>query len=604
MPHKKQFDYETYKELYGRISETLNMGFMLVDYDYHVLEVNNRLLTMMGKTTEQRHELVGHSIREFFPNQDEFRRWLEILRTYDHGSTYTYQYEDNLRTLGGRDRAILVSVHLLPKVKRAGKRDGIATVLLADIEEQKTVLKELEKANLELTKSKSDVEIKNKMLETILFGIGDCVTIYDPTGRLLLRNPKGQRIRGNRQTPLLPLESGAADELTLTVDGKPRHFTGQMQGIEDVRGDLFAYVETLKDITYEIELESRNQELRRIKRELGYGKVRSSIVGSSRSMQAVLEAVLRCSAVGSPVLLLGETGVGKEMVARAIHELSHRRDKPFVAVNCGAFPDTLIESELFGHAKGAFTGAVSDRIGLFREANGGTLFLDEVGDIKIELQVKLLRALEEGTIRPVGENRAYPVDVRIISATNRDLKTLVEQRRFRHDLYYRLAVIPIFIPPLRDRKEDILPLVNHFVKKQIKLHGIQAKRPNRDALKAIINYPWPGNIRELENAIEYALTMAGGEELTPEDFPLQNLTWGSVDTAVEEEIEVPDRPAKQANSSYPSLRTLEEEKMRKEREKIFEALRLHDGNRTLAAQELGISKSTLWRKIKRTRLDR
>jgi transcriptional regulator with PAS, ATPase and Fis domain len=527
---------------------------------------------------------------------------LEWLRAHDHETTF--QYEDTLRTLGASDRAVLVSVHLLPDVKRPGKRDGISTVLIADIEDQKRVLEELGNANLELTKSKSDIENKNKMLETILFGIGDCVTIYDPDGNLLLSNPKGQRIRGDRERPLLPLESGAVKELTLTIDGKPRHFSGQMKGIDDIRGERFAYVETLKDITYEIELESRNQELRRIKRELGYSDIKSRIVGSSRSMQAVLEAILRCSAVVSPLLLLGETGVGKEMVARAIHENSHRKDKPFVAVNCGAFPDTLIESELFGHTKGAFTGAVSDRIGLFREANGGTLFLDEVGDIKLELQVKLLRALEEGTIRPVGEDKAYPVDVRIISATNRDLKELVEQRRFRHDLYYRLAVIPIFIPPLRDRKEDIFPLLNHFMKKQIKTHGIQAKRPNREALKAIINYSWPGNIRELENAIEYALTMASGEELTPEDFPMEQLDWKSTATGRVEKLEPPDRVLKKTTPSYPSLRILEEEKMHREREKVFEALRLHDGNRTLAAKELGISKSTLWRKIKRTELDR
>jgi len=602
MPFRKQFDYETYRELYGLMSETLNMGFMLVDYEYSILEVNNRILGMMGKTVEQKHELVGHSIREFFQDEETFGKWLEWLRTYDHGTTY--RYEDNLRTLGGTDRAILVSVHLLPDVMRPGKRDGISTVLVADIEDQKRVLKELENTNLELTKSKSDIENKNKMLETILFGIGDCVTIYDPEGNLLLSNPKGQRIRGNQEKPLLPLESGAAKELTLTIDGKPRHFTGQMKGIYDSQGELFACVETLKDITYEIELENRKQELRRIKRELGYKEIKSRIVGSSRAMHDVLDATLRCSGVVSPVLLLGETGVGKEMVARAIHENSPRKDNPFVAVNCGALPDTLIESELFGHAKGAFTGAISDRIGLFREADGGTLFLDEVGDIKLELQVKLLRALEEGMIRSVGDNKTFPVDVRIISATNHELKALVDQKRFRHDLYYRLAVIPIFVPPLRDRKEDILPLVNHFVKKQINTHGIQAKRPNREALKVIINYSWPGNIRELENAIEYALTMARGEELTPEDFPMQNLAWNSPTPEPVANLQAPDPAPKKTMPSYMSLRVLEEEKIDKEREKVFEALRLHDGNRTLAAKELGISKSTLWRKIKRTQLDR
>jgi transcriptional regulator with PAS, ATPase and Fis domain len=601
MPSKRQFDYETYRELYGLISETLNIGFMLVDYEYNILEMNHQLLSMMGKTTEQKHEFVGRSIRDFFRDEEAFRRWLTWLRTYDHETTY--QYEDNLSTLGGSDRAIMVSVHLLPDVKRPGKRDGISTVLVSDIEDQKRVLSELENTNLELTKSQSDIENKNKMLETILFGIGDCVTIYNPDGSLLLSNPKGQRIRGNLEEPLLPLEPGATKELTLTVGGKPRHFTGQMKGIYDGRGELFACVETLKDITYEIELENRKQELRRMKRELGYSDIKSRIIGSSRAMHAVLDATLRCSAVVSPVLLLGETGVGKEMVARAIHEHSPRKDKPFIAVNCGALPDTLIESELFGHAKGAFTGAVSERIGLFREADGGTLFLDEVGDIKLELQVKLLRALEEGMIRPVGDNKTFPVDVRIISATNLDLKTRVDQRRFRHDLYYRLAVIPIFIPPLRDRKEDILPLVNHFVKKQISAHGIQAKRPDRLALKVIMSYSWPGNIRELENAIEYALTMAVGDELTPEDFPVQNLAQSSPGPDPVENLQVPGPVPEKTAPYYPSLRALEEEKIEKEREEVFEALRLHNGNRTLAAKHLGISKSTLWRKIKRTRLD-
>ncbi len=599
---RRRFDYDTYKELYGLMSESLNMGFMLVDYEYNILEVNNRLLAMLGRTVDEKHEVVGRSIGEFFPSEETFRRWLARLRTYDHADTY--RYEDNLRTLGGEDRALMVSVHLLPDVKTPGRRDGIATVLLDDIEDQKRILKELEYANQELTRSKSDIENKNKMLETILFGIGDCVTIYDLDGKLLLSNPKGQSIRGNREKPLLPLESGAVRELTLSINGKQRHLTGQMKGIDDSRGQRFAYVETLKDITYEIELESRNQELRRIKRELGYSDIKSRIVGSSRSMQQVLEAMLRCSAVGSPVLLLGETGVGKEMVARAVHEQSPRKDKPFVAVNCGAFPETLIESELFGHVKGAFTGAISDRIGLFREADGGTLFLDEVADIKLELQVKLLRALEEGMIRPVGESKTYPVDVRIISATNRDLKELVQQERFRRDLYYRLAVIPIFIPALRDRKEDILPLVNHFVKKQIKVQGIQAKRLNRDALKAIINYPWPGNIRELENAIEYALTMAGGEELTPEDFPMQQLPWKAPEAPGIEEPGIRTRESAIRHASHPSLKDLEEEKIERERARVFEALRLHNGNRSLAAKELGISKSTLWRKIKRTQLDR
>ncbi|MBW2216459.1 MAG: sigma-54-dependent Fis family transcriptional regulator [Deltaproteobacteria bacterium] len=326
------------------------------------------------------------------------------------------------------------------------------------------------------------------------------------------------------------------------------------------------------------------------------------MIGTSRAIQTVFDIILRCSGVASTVVILGETGVGKEMAARAIHENSSRKDKPFVAINCGALPDALMESELFGHVKGAFTGATMDRMGLFREANGGTLFLDEVGDLKVSLQVKLLRALQEGEIRPVGASTSYPVDVRIISATNHDLKTRVAQNVFRHDLYYRLAVIPIMIPALRDRKEDILLLANHFIEKHSKRHDIQVKRLSRNALGLLISYSWPGNIRELENAIEYALAMAPGEELTSEDFPMQNLACHEPE--IIDMLEGPDISLKETTSSYPSLKILKKEKMEKERDKVFGALRLHDGSRTLAAKELGVSKSTLWRKIKKYELDR
>jgi len=600
MTDKNQFDFETYKELFGPVSETLGVGFLLIDYEYNILEINERLLNLMGKTAEQKNEYLGHCIEDFFQEQEQFIKWDEYLRKQNYKTTY--HYEDNLRTLGARDRAVLVSVHLLPDVVMKGNRNGLVTVLITDIEEQKRVFKELEIANLELVKSHSIIENKNKTLETILFGVGDYVTIFDPAGKLLLSNPKGGGIRSNPEKPLLPLESGITKKLTITRNGKPLYFNGRMEGIYDVQGELFAYVETLKDITHEIELENRNQELLGIKRELKYELMKSKMIGRSRAIQTVFDIILRCSGVASTVLILGETGVGKEMAARAIHENSPRKDKPFVAINCGALPDALMESELFGHVKGAFTGATMDRIGLFREANGGTLFLDEVGDLKVSLQVKLLRALQEGEIRPVGANTSYPVDVRIISATNHDLKTRVAQNVFRHDLYYRLAVIPIMIPALRDRKEDILLLANHFIEKQAKRHDIQVKRLSRNALGLLINYSWPGNIRELENAIEYALAMAPGKELTSEDFPMQNLA--SHEPEIIDTLEGPDTAPKETTPSYPSLRILKKEKMEKERDKVFGALRLHDGSRTLAAKELGISKSTLWRKIKKYELDR
>jgi transcriptional regulator with PAS, ATPase and Fis domain len=600
MTNKNQFDFETYRELFGPVSETLGVGFLLIDYEYNILEINERLLIMLDKMVEQKNEYMGSCIEDFFQDREQFVKWDESLRKQNYKTTY--HYEDNLLTLGGPDRAVLVSVHLLPDVEMKGKRNGLVTVLVTDIAEKIELFKALETANQELLETKSDIENKNKMLEAILFGVGDCVTIFDLEGRLLLSNPRGDRIRSDPKKPLLPLESGITENLTLTIEDEPSYFTGRMEGVYDVKGELFAYVETLKDITHEIELENRNRELLGIKRELKYELMKSKMIGSSRAMQAVFDVILRCSGVASTVVILGETGVGKEMAARAIHENSPRKDKPFVAINCGALPDALMESELFGHVKGAFTGATTDRIGLFREADGGTLFLDEVGDLKLSLQVKLLRALQEEEIRAVGGTTSFPVDVRIISATNQDLKTLVEKKIFRHDLYYRLAVIPITIPALRDRKEDILPLANHFVKKQAKRHDIQTKRLSRDAQGLLINYSWPGNIRELENAIEYALAMAPGEELTSEDFPMQNLTYS--ENGIIHTLESPDTAPKETTPPYPSLKNLKKEKMEKERDKVFGALRLHEGNRTLAAKELGISKSTLWRKIKKYELDR
>ncbi|MBI4832335.1 MAG: sigma 54-interacting transcriptional regulator [Candidatus Lindowbacteria bacterium] len=395
--------------------------------------------------------------------------------------------------------------------------------MITDIREQKRTQAELESANRALLESRETIEKEKRKLEAILFGIGDCVTIFDLDGNLLLSNPHGRQIRGAGSKPLLPLASGREGEFTLRTDGDERTFAGVVEAIRDDEGTPFAFVEILKDITDRVRLGEREQELARVRREMRRGVLRSEIVGVSREMEKVFDLVIRCAEVDSTVLILGETGVGKELAARAIHAQSARRDKPFVALNCGALPEALLESELFGHVKGAFTGAISDRPGLFREAQGGTLFLDEVGDLSGPLQVKLLRALQEKEIRPVGGDRSHPVDVRVVAATNRDLKDLVEHGHFRHDLYYRIAVIPFVIPPLRERTEDILPLAEHFIKK----HRRRIKRPlsglDHAAQQALRDYSWPGNIRELENAIEHAIAMAREPLITPADLPVHVL---------------------------------------------------------------------------------
>ena len=247
----------------------------------------------------------------------------------------------------------------------------------------------------------------------------------------------------------------------------------------------------------------------RLRRELLRVFAQNNIVGRSRKIESILEMVRTVAPTTSTILITGESGTGKELVARAIHEASPRRDKSFVSINCGAFPETLLESELFGYFKGAFTGAESNKKGIIEAANGGTLFLDEIGETSLSMQVKLLRVLQERKVRPLGGTMDVSVDVRLIASTNRDLKSMVSQGQFREDFYYRVSVIPVHVPPLRERRDDIEPLARHFLRK----FALQMGKPLRDfdpeTLSALMSYTWPGNVRELENAVERAVAVSG-----------------------------------------------------------------------------------------------
>jgi two-component system response regulator PilR (NtrC family) len=250
----------------------------------------------------------------------------------------------------------------------------------------------------------------------------------------------------------------------------------------------------------------------RLRRELLRVFAHNNIIGQSRQIQSILEMVRTVAPTASTVLITGESGTGKELVARAIHEASLRRERPFVSINCGAFPETLLESELFGYLKGAFTGADANRKGIIESAHGGTLFLDEIGETSPTMQVKLLRVLQERKVRPLGGSTDISIDVRLIASTNRDLKRMVAGGQFREDFYYRISVIPIHVPPLRERPDDIGPLARNFLRK----FGLQMGKGvldfDRDILDVLERYPWPGNIRELENAVEYAVAVCGGRD--------------------------------------------------------------------------------------------
>jgi len=255
-----------------------------------------------------------------------------------------------------------------------------------------------------------------------------------------------------------------------------------------------------------------HEENARLRREMLRVFAQDNIVGRSDKIAAILETVRSVAPTNSTVLVTGESGTGKELVARAIHEASHRREKAFVSINCGAFPETLLESELFGYFKGAFTGADTNRKGIIESADGGTLFLDEIGETSPGMQVKLLRVLQERMVRPLGGTQDIPVDVRLIASTNRDLKAMVTENLFREDFYYRVSVIPIHVPPLRERKDDIEPLARHFLKK----HSLEMGKPAKDfaptSLSALMHYPWPSNVRELENAVEHAVAVSSDRD--------------------------------------------------------------------------------------------
>ncbi len=248
------------------------------------------------------------------------------------------------------------------------------------------------------------------------------------------------------------------------------------------------------------------------------GKI-TNLIGQSSAMVEAQELIRKVAPLSSTVLIHGESGTGKELVARAIHDLSPRREKPFVAINCAGIPENLLESELFGHKRGSFTGAVEDKKGMFAVASGGTLFLDEIGDMPFALQAKLLRALDEKKIKPVGSTKVMSVDVRLVSATNKDLEQMVADGSFREDLYYRLNVIPIVAPPLRGRTEDIPLLVKHFVKQHARELGTGVSRVSSEAMSSLEKFNWPGNVRELENVVERAVALCSGDTITPDDLP-------------------------------------------------------------------------------------
>lgn len=382
----------------------------------------------------------------------------------------------------------------------------------------------------------------------------------------------------------VPVKTGSEVIGTLSIDRKYEGETtlGEAARLLSIIASCMSQAVRLRQLAQE-RVNKVEEENRRLLDELKLRNAPKNIVGNSKIMRGLYAMVEKVSAVNTTVLILGESGVGKEMVAKAIHYGSNRADRPFIKFNCAAIPESLIESELFGHEKGAFTGANSQRKGRFEQADGGTIFLDEIGEIPPSIQTKLLRVLQEREIERIGGNETIHVDVRILAATNRDLDALMSDGKFREDLYYRLNVFPIVVPPLRERKTDIILLADYFIEKFSAVHGKPIFRMTTRAVDMMMAYHWPGNVRELENCIERAVLLSSDSVIHSYNLPpsIQSLFLG--------------------NAEFKG--TLNEAVEKVEKETIVEHLRLENGNITRASQSLGVTERILGLRIRKYRIN-
>jgi len=437
------------------------------------------------------------------------------------------------------------------------------------------------------------------LFQAVLNTVSDAITVIDKGLTVIFQNEPVRRLYGDKvgetcYEAYRGRREPCEDCMILDVikDGNPRKALRDIQlpngnilwmevfagPYRDREGRIIGAVEVHRNVTEQMRLSETCMTLRReIERQAQF----HNIITQSKRMKAVFRLIERVASTTSSVLITGESGTGKELIARAIVFNSDRKDKPYMAVNCGAIPENLLESELFGHVRGAFTGAVRDHQGLLEASDGGTLFLDEVGEIPPAAQVKLLRFLQEGESRRVGDTKVRKFDVRIIAATNRDLEEAVEDGSFREDLFFRLNVIPIFLPPLRDRREDIPPLAAHLLQRLCDAHSRNVTGLSPEALKAFMNYPWPGNVREMENVIEYALHLTDdGNPIRPEQLPPKLFTGA----------EPAGSPGDRVSIEEYTKRSI--------------AALQGDHSEEQIAEILGISRKNLWEKRKRWNLQR
>ncbi|KAA0892054.1 sigma-54 interaction domain-containing protein [Oryzomonas rubra] len=435
----------------------------------------------------------------------------------------------------------------------------------------------------------------------ILESMGEGVIFINAEDRLTFINHTAEQIRGikaenfigrhiltihspttaERVKQLLSgLKDGSIQQTRRVIEVKGKYFENSYYPIRATEGSYLGAVLVSRDITEKQLLKEENRLLRD---QMGLGDAFNDFVGTSQPILQLFQTIAAIATLDSTILITGESGTGKELVAAAVRQHSKRLNKPVVKVNCAALPENLVESELFGHERGAFSGAFSSHRGKFELAHGGTIFLDEIGDLPPIAQAKLLRVLQDRTITRVGGEKEIAVDVRIIAATNQDLQSLVALGRFREDLYYRLNVITIHVPPLRERREDIISLAEYFLRRFAEKMGRPIKGISQAAAHILAAYDYPGNVRELEHAIERGVALCGGENLMPQDLPAGFLAAGGRTT-----------PVRRDNDTRPLSRSLDDF----EHQVIRDALAKTGGRKQEAARLLNISRKTLWQKLK------
>ena len=533
-------------------------GIIITDEHLKIINFNQAILRITGFSPD---ELMGKNIKEILPYFKKVEN--KVIPAV----------ETEMKTWEGMTIKVLVSVN---PVKSPEGKTNQHLFVIRNIFEYLFLLKQLIQER----------NFKEAILESILDG----VFTVDSQFRITSFNKAAENITGYKKEEVLGkncsevMKSPDADACPLkktletgenvsnyemeiiTKNGKRIPVSVNTAILYDEKGEVIGGVETFRDMSEIVRL--RNE----VRHRFSFG----NIIGKSDCMQIIYDKLEVISVTDSNVLIEGETGTGKDLIARTIHYNSMRKDKPFVKINCAAIPENLLESELFGYKKGAFTGAVMDKMGKFEAADGGTIFLDEIGDMPLSLQAKILRVIEEKEFERLGEVKSRKVDVRVIAATNRPLKELVEQGKFRMDLYYRLNVVRIKLPALRERAEDIPLLLDHFIEVFNKKFNKRVKGVEQRVMDFLLDYSWPGNVRELENVIEHAMIHARGDLIRFDNLP--------------------DYLFEEGESGAVSLVDVE-------REHILRVLKSVNNNRTRASKILGISRSTLWRKLKELNIE-